>query len=67
MAVMDRKDRLVEKITTGDLVLVADPESGPWWAMVQKVEDGHGVRTFTLAGSGHTMTLGWHQTWVVAA
>ena len=67
MAVMTREDRLVEEITVGDLMLIADPESGPWWAGVKEFEDGHGVRTFTLFGSGHQITLSWHQTWVVAS
>ena len=65
MGIMERKDRLVEEITVGTLMLMADPASGPWWGAVLAIEEGHGVTTFTLPGK--TITLGWHQTWVVAA
>lgn len=65
MQFMSTEDIVVENITVGDLMLVADPPSGRWFAAVKEYEDGHGVRTFTLFGSGKTVTLAWHQTWPV--
>lgn len=65
MAIMDRKDRKVEDIKIGTLMLIADPESGPWWGAVLAIEEGHGVTTFTVPGK--TITIGWHQSWTVAA
>lgn len=64
MAFMNRKDRRVSDINKGDLLLVADPPSGPWFIGIRGVEDFMGMRTFHLFG-GKTITLALHQTWVV--
>jgi hypothetical protein len=60
MSVMQTTSVRVSAVKVGDLLLIASPESGSWFAGVKHIEEGMGVRTLEVFGYS-PRTMGAHQ------